>query len=176
MSLAQNDFDLATTPAPAHNPPALPTDDNDTLNYTQKVRQMVVSDLITGGMPKDPKDRAQLLAALDGMDRQVLTKQKIKVDEKVADADRHAATILAQVLAQTHGRSPYERPVIEGEVITPALPGPTVDLSKLPEFEPVPGETDIGTADMNCETFMAKFDTPPPTKLEDQAAPEDEDD
>lgn len=150
---------LATPPVPAG---VAPQSDEESLNYTQTIRFRVVEDLVAGGkIPNDPKDRAQLLATLDGMDRQVLTKQKIKIEEKAADADRLAAQVLATVVAQTKGRSPFERPVIEGEVIQRQLTAPALDTSKIPKFTPVPGETDVGIADMNCETFMAKYDDQP---------------
>lgn len=152
-----------------------PMKDEDSLNYTQNIRKRVVEDLIQGGkMPSDPKDRAQLLATLDGMDRQVLTKQKIKIEEKSADADRLAAEVMAAIVAQTRGRSPFERPVIEGQVVQPRLGAPVLDTSKIPKFEPVPGETDVGIADMNCETFMAKFDDQLPASASEDDASDEE--
>lgn len=134
--------------------PAAPMTDEEALDFTQGQRKKLVDALTANGTPTDSEVASTLLKTLDGMDRQALTKMKIKSDEKSANnSDAMAAAVIAGVFAKLKGKNPYEREILEGEVVQQAAPTP--DLSKLPAVELVPGETDIGTSDLTYEAFTS---------------------
>ncbi|HWT40108.1 MAG TPA: hypothetical protein VN081_02450 [Dongiaceae bacterium] len=131
-----------------------PMSDEEALDFTQRHRKDLVDVLTANGAPTDGEVANVLLKTLDGMDRQALTKMKIKSDERTNDnSDKLAASVIAGVFAQLKGKNPYEKEVIEGQLLERAAPA--VDLSKLPAIELVPGETDIGTSDLTYESFTA---------------------
>lgn len=144
---------MDTTPAPVEN--TQPLGEDEVLDFTQRMRKGLVDDMTGNGTryPSDPKDRTHFLMALDGLDRQALSKKKIASDEKVADADRLAASVINSVFAKFSKGDPFiSQQPIEGE-FTRVPPRP--DLNLLPAIEIVPGETDIGTSELTFDSFMA---------------------
>lgn len=122
--------------------------DDEYLRYTQQKRKELVEDICAGGKPPtDPKDRAVLLMALDGMDRQSLTKKRIAGDAANNEAASLAAQTLGKLFDKLGNRSPYERPV-EGERVI------DVPAEFVPDLKTVPGEMDIGIAQLDYETFQ----------------------
>jgi hypothetical protein len=142
---------------PVLNPATLPAamSDEEALDFTQRHRRGLVDALTIGGPPTDGEVANVLLKTLDGIDRQALTKMKIKSDENASNnSDALAASVIAGVFAQLKGKNPYERELIEGEFVDNTPPVP--DLNKLPAITLVPGETDIGTSDLTYESFTSK--------------------
>lgn len=124
-----------------------PMAEDAVLEYTQKVRQGIVSSLIQNGfVPGDNSDRNMLLSALDGLDRQALTNKRIKADQENARGMNNAAGLVAQVLAAV-GRSSREIVVVNRDA--PVLG------SEIPEPQLVPGELDQNPEQMNYESFIA---------------------
>jgi hypothetical protein len=137
-------------------PPEVLSED-DVLQYTQRKRIELVDHMTVGGMPAEAKDRSTMLMALDGLDRQALTKQRLKTDEKIADSDRMAANIIGTIFSRL-GKSPYERTIDGTSGEQPALlPPPKPDLGLLPAIDVVPGEMDQGTSELTYDSFTAKM-------------------
>lgn len=71
------------------------------LDYTQGLRKrllnLVVKDLKT--IPEDKADKSMIIQLLDGMDRQALSKLRIKSDEGSADKQSAAAATIAHLIA-----------------------------------------------------------------------------
>lgn len=120
-------------------PVKVPSDD-ELLAGTQAVRLRLIDDLTSQGdkMPSDPKDRIALLQTLDGVDRQVLVKKKIKAEEKTADAAQKAAAAVVTAVFQRLGNGdPF---AVEGRTgAPPREPGNLIE-----DVEIVPGELEMG--------------------------------
>jgi hypothetical protein len=131
--------------------------DEEALRYTQSMRHRLVEDICADGkMPIDPKDRATMLMALDGMDRQALTKQRLAGDAAGNDATRLVGQALNKLFEKVGNRSPFEKPVEGGRVIEELMPDTFVE-----DLNVVPGETEIGLANLDYESFHRQLGKPP---------------
>lgn len=107
--------------------------DQGRLELTLSVREKIIKGLTSDGkIPEGEEDRSFLMKALDGMDRTVLSKAKIKSDDKNATNQAAATNMVAQLLLTAASRR-------TGKRTEPVLLG-----SDIPEPELVDGETFIG--------------------------------
>lgn len=107
--------------------------DQGRLELTLTVRETIIRGLTKDGkIPEAEEDRSLLIKALDGMDRTVLSKAKIKSDDKNANKQAHAANMVAQMLLTAAARR-------TGVRTEPVQLG-----SDIPEPDLVDGETYIG--------------------------------
>jgi hypothetical protein len=122
-------------------------DDAAILQHTKAVRLKIVDHFIGDdrAMPRTQGEWAALHQALDGLDRTVFTKAKLKSDEQSQQQRQQVLDIVTAVLQRTDGQS------MVLPVRTEVLP----DLSSDFEVVPVPGEMDIGLHDLTYEQFMA---------------------
>lgn len=114
-------------------------DDDALFRYTQQKRMELVEQLTPGGkMPVEAKDQAIVLAALNDMDKQAISKRKLKAEEKNSDSLASMADTMDSLFSKFGNKSPL---MIEGGVADRVVELPdslaTIDL--------VPGELDIGT-------------------------------
>lgn len=117
------------------------------LHRAQSTYSKIVEEMTKGGIPKDKEDRAFLLAALRGGETHVFAKAKIKNDKDANKANQQAATAL---IAQMLNAIPTgNQPVLER---TQPLTLP----EELSSITVVPGETDIGTQQLNYKDFMGE--------------------
>lgn len=117
----------------------LADDDDDVLSYTQRKRMELVEHLTANDkMPVEAKDQAVLLSALNDMDRQVVSKRKMKTEEKNSDSLASMADTMDHLFTKFGNKSPM---MIEGGVAERTMDIP----DKLVEIELVPGELDIGS-------------------------------
>jgi hypothetical protein len=123
--------------------------EDEVLDYTQRVRRTVVTELTKGGIPGDNNDRALLVQALDGLDRQAMGVKRIKADEKSASGLSEASALVAQLLREA-GRSRQNHDVID--VVVREAPTLGADV---PRPQLVPGELDIAPRQMNYDEFAA---------------------
>lgn len=130
-----------------------PMNDDQLLDFSQGMRRQLASSLTKGGtvMPTDPKDQQTLLATLDSLDKQIINKKRIQVQEASNEVDRLVGLTMAKFYTELGSVNPLERPVIEGEVV--AVPEP--DTKLLPRAELVPGETDTSVSTLTYDEFMA---------------------
>jgi hypothetical protein len=118
-------------------------EDQARLNLTLSVRERIIRNLTDEGrLPTSMDDRAFLLQTLDGMDRTVLAKTKIKSDDKNAKSQQENAKLIAGILSRIPLKNTHS---VANRVIE--LPASVV------VSDPVPGEKDIGTQVLNYETF-----------------------
>lgn len=111
-------------------------EDQARLNRTQDIREKIVAATMkNGAIPVDRDDREFLMKAIEGIDRQVLSKAKIKSDDQNSKAQTEAASMIASLLLQAgqqHKAANHAR--AERELV--------LDMPDLKDI--VPGETDIG--------------------------------
>ena len=130
--------------------PAKDIDDLD-LDFTRTMRRRLIDDMTKDKIPDDPKERALLLQACDGMDRAALSKKKIKSDEGVSNTMALAAETISQLFTNPRLKNLGKIDGAVGEIpVLRELPAPTV----------VPGELDTAPPMQNYETFMQRHSTP----------------
>lgn len=110
---------------------------------------------IGGALTGDPKTAKVFLAALDGIDKQVLTTARLEQEHDQSAQDR--ALLLEQTkvlenIARSVG-NPFER--VEGNEKAGVDPTSTAD--QLPAITLVEGQMDKGTSTLTHEEFMKKF-------------------
>ena len=119
------------------------------LEFTLNIREDIVKKIFANGkIPEDKADKALLISALDGMDRTVLSKARIKADNKTADSNTQVASLIANLLCKV---DPKSVKIYDDERTIPML---SDDVSK-PLL--ISGETDIGTQAGSFDMFMKKF-------------------
>lgn len=134
--------------------------DDDILRFTQATRKRLVDKIVEDGLPSDNKDRMVLLTALADMDRTALGNKKIGAAESIAEADRIAASAIAQINRQMAVHDPYasrsRAELLEGEYTH--IDGPEADDRRLPELGDVELETAQGLSDLNYDQFTKMMD------------------
>lgn len=117
-------------------------EDKARLELTLRVRENAIRELTkTGKLPEDKMDRAFLVQMLDGMDRTVLTRTKIKTDDQAAKSQADSAKLIADALLRVETRR------ATGRVIP-------VETIELPAIEVVEGETSIGVQTFKYDEIM----------------------
>ena len=123
-------------------------DQQKMLLLTQNARQRIIEKLMGENLDKVPEStREQILltSTLDGMDRLVLARARLKSDNKAAN---NMAVLAAEILKKINVNTPPPLP-LEGESRkVPELPPEASDI------ELVPGEMDTGVKELTYETFM----------------------
>ena len=124
-------------------------EDLSRLNLTQNVRRQIITEMTANGkLPEDKDDRAFLLEAMNGMDRTVLTKARIKNDEKAMQTQAQATAVIANLLtavtasAMKGTANRNGAPVLEKDI----TPGVIIE-----------GETAIGVQNLDYDTFMKQM-------------------
>lgn len=127
-------------------------DDQRRLMKTQQIRENIIDELTEKGIPDCKEDRQMLMAALDGMDRGVFSKAKIKADATAGNSQQQTAALVSALLTHISAKPPS--PPIEGvHVVVPTLP------NNITVTDGVPGEKDIGLDEQTYDTFIQKFET-----------------
>lgn len=98
-------------------------EDKGRIEFTLKTRQDIIRSLMPNGqLPKDPNDRSVILASLDGMDRTVLSKAKIKSDDNASKGQAEVAKSMAELLLRVDSRRTGNRTIdVEDGVVLPAV-------------------------------------------------------
>ena len=146
--------ELSPTPSAAYDDPdALPTQLEERLEITQKMRMKMVNILTEDGnrIPTDADSAKLVLQALNDMDRTTLGTMKQKTDDNKAASDQ----ILARALLKL-GEHQGSRSLLRSD--TPVAPRvERVDDSLLPEISVVPGEMDVGTQNISYGELAGRF-------------------
>lgn len=118
--------------------------DQQRLELTLGTREAIIRNLVNKGpVPSDPEDRKLLMQSLDGLDRTILSRAKIKSDDTNAKSEAEIAKSVANLLLRMDSR---KRTVQPAEMLE--------DIS-LPDISTVPGETFIGVEPVKYDTIMA---------------------
>lgn len=135
---------MSTVEAPVINP------DDAALDYTLNARLRIAKTILAQDIStNDPKNISNALKALDGVDKQVINKKRLVIEDKAANENAKTAKLIADVLVGVGHARPYRVEAgVEREI--PTLPD---DLEPL---KMVPGEMDIVTQQDSMEEFMAR--------------------
>lgn len=118
-------------------------DQQDLVN-TQDIRRKVISTVMKGGqIPADVEDRRYLFMALDGIDKQILTRRKVKAEERASQTKTATANLIADILLQTQNRNKQ----------IPAEPAKT-NLDENYHTQTVPGQLDVGTINIAIDQII----------------------
>ena len=118
------------------------------LDLTMRKREDIINTLTAKGIPEDRADKALLISALDGVDRTILSRARIKADTKIADSQAQATSLVANILSNISGKNLKS---LDNNRDIPIL---TIDVSSQSFAE---GEMDTGTQNNDFDTFMKKF-------------------
>lgn len=146
---------LAGPPAKAFNADDVELDAPEKLlDYTQKLRKGLVSDITARGMPEDKDDRQVLLQTLRDMDGTSINRLRLDVDKDVAANAREAQEIIKRLYdVKPHGLR--EHPV-EGHVVN-------VPDAEIPALDFTSDEKHIGVIAETSVEFMARMKDKPPS-------------
>lgn len=117
--------------------------DDGLLARTQESRLRIATELLSKPLDQiDAKDTSNALKALDGIDKQIMSKRRLQMEDKQGNQHAQAAALIATVLARVGSSRPYrveldhdesedyQPPVLPDDIPTPELvPG---ELSKVP--------------------------------------------
>lgn len=122
--------------------------DDDRLEFTQNIREQIVTGLMpTGKAPTDLKEIDRLLATLDGIDRAVHTKRRSKQADKQIQNDAAIAKILEKAQLE-----------LERKNLTGVNPAPVRGKNDLdPSFLPTPRVLEGEFKDVTEQETSADF-------------------
>lgn len=129
------------------------TSDNEArlLELTMSKREEIIKTLTkNGSVPEDKADKALLVSMLDGIDRTILSKSRIKVDSKISDNQAQATSLIANILTSINTKVTKN---IDEQREIPQL------LINIEEATFIEGELDTGTQNNNFDSFISKFPT-----------------
>lgn len=118
-------------------------DQQDLLN-TQTIRRKVIAAVMKNGqVPADVEDRRYLFMAIDGLDKQILTRRKVKAEERASQSKTATANLIADILLQTQNRTRQSS----------AEPIQT-NLDENYQTQAVPGQLDVGTINIAIDEII----------------------
>lgn len=121
------------------NDDLLSLEDKRLLNRTIAARELIINvHTQDGKLPTTEEDQNFLIRALDGLDRTILSKAKLKSDDNNAKTQQQTTNMIAQLLLNVSAKA-TDKP----RTVTPVLDN-SVKLENV-----VPGETDIGTINLS---------------------------
>lgn len=119
------------------------------LNFTMRKREEIVNKLTADNkLPDEKSDKVMLMSALDGIDRTILTRSRIKADTKIADSNAQATALIANILNNVSAKN------VKSLDANRTIPVLTIENEGIVFIE---GEKDTGTQNCDFDTFMAKF-------------------
>jgi len=124
---------------------ALDPDEQRLLNKTLNIRERIMDVLMQGGLPSSNEDRELLIKAIDGSDRTILGKARLKLDESANQNQAAMQEVVANVMMRL-STTPKS---------TTAIP-PAIDKS-IERPQPVDGETHVGVIDGSYDEFMKRM-------------------
>lgn len=121
------------------------------LNYSQKIRKGLVSEMTRQGMPVDKDERSSLLQALRDMDQTSVNRLRLDVD-KENNAGNRAAQEIVNRLYQANPYGLRARPGEERDDV------PEPRLDDLPELEFTEGEKEVGLITETASDFLKRME------------------
>jgi hypothetical protein len=120
-------------------------EDQNILNKTQSIRINIAERLTQSNpVPADSDEKRLLIQVLDGMDKQVLMKTKIKADDQNQKTQQHTASIIAELLLKTN-KAIIEAPLDNSVKLLS-------DSYKLDTI--VPGQLDTGCVEIDPQEIL----------------------
>lgn len=126
----------------------------ETLAYSQNIRKRIVDKFVGETIPGDEDTIRLVLSALKDMDNTALQDRKNRIDQSNADSSKEVADAMREFVHMQMNRNPFARQPDGSPVAT----APSVDVSKLGEFEIVEGEDEIGIIEETSADFMRRME------------------
>lgn len=136
-------------------------DDISVLDYTQKVRRVIVREMTKDGLPADNETIGVVLNTLNSMDRTSLGRMKIGVEQSSVDNDSRIIDMANRL--RDYDVKPTDRQVTREEL-------PDIDVSLLPTINFTKEQMKIGIVDTTAADFIARYeaDNTPPIQSDDK--------
>lgn len=134
--------------------------DESVFDYTQRVRQAVVENMLSDGIPTKPRELDSLSFYLDAMDRQETVKAKIQLEDEANQSDKKAQELIAGILTLVGNSDPYDAGTNTGRVVEHA--------GDLAEVQLVPGELDFNQRTLNYDSFISEYREKNPKQTEEE--------
>lgn len=121
----------------------LEMEDARLINKGLAIREQIIDKLfVNNTLPSNEEDRELLMRSIEGIDKTVLSKTKIKVEKDNSKSTQETAKMMADILSRVTVKNLQSRKDI------PALPKEVVVQN------PIEGEKEIGTNNTTYEEFM----------------------
>ena len=118
--------------------------DQQDLQKTQDIRRKIVDQMfVNNRVPADAEDRDLLMKALESMDKQVLSRAKIKSDDQANKDQKNVANVIAGLLLKTKVKASSE----ESTVNTQLPPSVTLEND-------VPGLKELGSISVDIKDIV----------------------
>lgn len=128
----------------------VPEDQQQLLLLTQNARKRIIEKLMgpdLANIPESTREQMLLVSALDGTDRQVLARARLKADTKNAN---NMAALAAEIIKGINVNVRPPLPIEGTSRVVPEIPDDKA------EIQTVPGEMDIGIKEMSYDAFIGK--------------------
>lgn len=126
-------------------------EDQGRLEFTLNTRRRIADTMLKNGIPEDKEDRQLLMSALDGMDRTVLGRARIKSEDSANQSNQQTANMVAMLLTRITPRNIS----FNGERQTVPTLDESIQLDSVVE-----GETEIKPKQITYDTFCDGIATP----------------
>lgn len=110
------------------------------LDKTLVIREQLIDNLLKQELPTKARDIECFTNLLESVDRSILAKAKVKVDENANKTNEETKAILKGLLLELHNNP---NPVIEG----PVIEGTAVRVQEAPEYQP-PGGVEVHSGEL----------------------------
>lgn len=121
------------------------------MNFTQKIRKELVTDITRKGMPADKDERSTLLQALRDMDQTSVNRLRLDVDKENNNNNRAAQEIVNRL----YQVNPYGLQAQPGHERA-EIPEPNPD--EIPQIEFDEGEKEIGLITETSSEFLKRME------------------
>lgn len=122
-------------------------DDDKILNENQKIRKEIITTITKYGIPEDKDSQYVLLTTLKDMDKQVVDKKRLSIDDKNSNIALTVAKAVNTITELFEHEDPFKR---QSNGVVPIL-----DKEKVPEYTPALGEMEQGISNETYENFMS---------------------
>lgn len=127
-----------------------PMEDAETYNFTQAYRKALVTTLTRKGIPTDEIRGNLLLSTLDSMDKQINSRNKLRLEEAKVKSDDELKALMAGLLMSTNQSDHQTLGTAKLSTdYTPELP------SEISNIELVPGQTEVNPGQIEFDAIMS---------------------
>lgn len=110
------------------------------LDKTLVIREQLIDNLLKQELPTKARDIECFTNLLESVDRSILAKAKVKVEQDANKTNEETKAILKGLLMELHNNP---NPVIEG----PVIEGTAVRVQEAPEYQP-PGGVEVHSGEL----------------------------
>ena len=121
--------------------------DDQILENSQRIRKQIVDKIVEKDIPTDADTQYVLLSALKDMDKQVIDKKRVAIEDKNSNVASVVAAAVLKISNLMDGADPFKR--------QSAGLLPQTEIDRLPGYEALPGELEVGVTNQTYDDFMS---------------------